>query len=175
MHCYWIFSIQWILVMIYNNFEKSAFVMGFSYLWKAFLAFSSASQIWFIFFFSWYIFQLCNNILRFWHTVSSRSLKKRELFNNNDWKTKKWTNKQRKQTFLIKTIPSCEGGSDTSAEDSAAAAFTLVFFNLFRNHLLALQCTHAKGLATSIFLSTSPNTLPQFSTFPKLPNICGPF
>lgn len=123
--------------MIYNNFEKSAFVMGFSYLWKAFLTFRSASQNWFIIF-SWYIFQLHNNILRFWHTATSRSLKKQELFNKSDWKTKKWTNKQTKQTFLIKAIHSCEGGSGTWAKESAAAAVALVFCDLLKN--FALQC-----------------------------------
>lgn len=155
--------------MIYNNSEKSAFVMGFSYLWKAFLTFSSASQIWFVFF-SWYIFQLHNNILRFWHTASSLSLKKWELFNNSDWKTKTRTNKQTKQTFLI-----CTHVKEAQIHQPKTVQLQLLhWYSLIYSEITYLHFS-AKELVASIFISTSLNTLPQVSTFPKLPNICGPF
>lgn len=113
---YWIFSIQWILVVI-HKFEKSAFAMGFSYHCRAYLTWSSTSQFWFALFslFFWYICQLHTNRPRFWHDANPWR-RRRKRFYNNAWKTNK-------QSFLIQEKHPYKWNSDSSVIDSTAIIY----------------------------------------------------
>lgn len=82
----------------------------------------------------------------------------------------KQTNKETKQTFLIKAIHSCGGDSNTSAKDSGIElVLNRYFFNLFRNRLLALQCQipcdfniykhNSKHLTSSLYISKASKHL----------------
>lgn len=78
-------------------------------------------------------------------------------------------NKQSK-LFLLKQYTHVQDAQIHQPRTVPAAPFALVYFNLFRNGLLALQC-----LVTSIFINTSPNTLPQTLCFQSFQTAVGHF
>lgn len=152
--------------MIYNNFEKLAFVMGFSYLWNTYLTCSSVQQIWF--FFS-YVCQLHNNKLRFWHAASPCSLKESELFLT--IMTGKLANKQtnKKSIFSDQSNTLLWEKLSYFSQRQRSCRFCIVIFQFVQNSptYIAVHSCQAPCDNISIFTCTSQNTLSQAFVFPK--------